>query len=130
MRAAISSTLALGSIGCLAHCMTKQDPETTTATKPASPVTLTAAEKASLDANGFLNISSIVLVKDGGTYRAFSRSCPHEGGEVTALTAASLQCQRHTEQFYNKLGQGNGARTSGSLAQYTVTENGGVLTIS
>lgn len=110
--------------------MTKSDPENTATSKPAGPVTLTAAEKVSLDANGFLNITGIILIKDGTAYRAFSRTCPHEAGEVQALSATSLQCQRHTDQFYNKTGQGNGSRTSGSLSQYTVAESGGTLTIT
>lgn len=117
-----------GAAGCLWGCMNKKDDDP--AQQASLPVTLTAEQKASLDTNGFLNLNGIIVIKDGSTYRAFSRTCPHESGTVTAQSATSLQCQRHTDQFYNNLGQGNGARTSASLQQYTVTNNSGTLTIS
>lgn len=127
---AATSVMLVGSLGCFGACMTKQDPDSPTTARASVPVTLTAAEKVNLDSNGFLNISGIVVIKDGTTYRAYSRICPHESGDVVGQSATSLQCQRHTEQFYNNFGQGNGARTSAALSQYTVTDNAGTLTIS
>lgn len=110
--------------------MVKTNGETDSATQAALPKTLSAAEKAELDSNGYLNLDGIIVIKDGTTYRAFSRTCPHQGGTVLALSATSLQCQRHNDQFYNQLGAGNGVRTSASLTQYTMTDNAGTLTIS
>lgn len=120
--------LTTSAVGCFWGCMNKKDEDS--AQQAALPVTLTPEQKSTLDANGFLNLAGIIVIKDGSTYRAFSRTCPHESGTVTAQSATSLQCQRHTEQFYNNLGQGNGARTSASLRQFTVTDNAGTLTIS
>jgi len=122
--------LSLTAIGCMASCMTKLDPDDAKLAEPFKPVTLSAAQKSTLDTNGFLNITGAIVIKDGAAYRAYSRTCPHESGDVVAQSATSFQCQRHTDQFYNNVGQGNGARTSASLAQYTVTDNAGTLTVS
>lgn len=116
--------------GCLVGCMTKNDPDAAAGKGFTGPLTLTAGEKATLDAQGFLNLSGVIIVKDGAAYRAFTRTCPHESGDIFAQSATSLQCQRHTDQFYNKFGQGNGARTTATLTTYTVTDNAGTLTIT
>lgn len=121
----VAGAALLFSTACL-FCSNRRD----TAEEASLPVTLSPEQKAQLDSTGFLNITGIIVIKDGASYRAFSRTCPHEGGTVTALSPTSLQCQRHTDQYYNNHGQGNGARTSASLRQYTVTDNGGTLTIS
>lgn len=110
--------------------MTKNDPESAAGKSFTGPKTLTAGEKATLDAQGFLNLDGVIVVKDGAAYRAFTRICPHESGDVFAQSATSLQCQRHNDQFYNKFGQGNGSRTSATLTAYTVTDNAGTLTIT
>lgn len=111
-------------------CMTKNDPDAAAGKGFTGPLTLSAGEKATLDAQGFLNLDGVIIVKDGAAYRAFTRICPHEAGDIFAQSATSLQCQRHTDQFYNKFGQGNGARTAATLTTYTVTDNAGTLTIT
>lgn len=121
---------AMGWAGCLMGCMTKNDPDSSTGKGFTGPRTLTAGEKTTLDAQGFLNLDGVIVVKDGAVYRAFTRICPHEAGDVLAQSATSLQCQRHTDQFYNKFGQGNGSRTSATLTTYAVTDNAGTLTIT
>lgn len=94
-------------------------------------ITLTNAQKIQLDENGFLNMEQgIIVVKDGSLYRAFSRRCPHEQGNVTAHSYLSLECERHIGQKFNEKGFGNGFRTSNSLKSYTLTNNAGTLTIS
>lgn len=116
--------------GCLMGCMTKNDPDAAAGKGFTGPKTLTAGEKTTLDAQGYLNLDGVIIVKDGAAYRAFTRICPHEAGDVFALSATSLQCQRHTDQFYTAFGQSNGPRTSASLTTYTVTNNAGTLTIT
>ncbi len=122
--------LASSGAGCLMGCMTKNDPDAAAGKGFTGPKTLTAGEKTTLDAQGYLNLDGVIIVKDGAAYRAFTRICPHESGDVFAQSATSLQCQRHTDQFYNKFGQGNGSRTSATLTTYTVTDNAGTLTIT
>lgn len=82
-------------------------------------ITLSAEQKAILDSQGFLNLDGVMVLRVGTEYRAFGRRCPHQGGTVTAINATTLQCQKHTDQYYNTQGQGNGARTSASLVIYT-----------
>lgn len=82
---------------------------------------LTADEQSRYDTNQFLNINNgITMIKDGATHRAFGRRCPHEGGLITAISATSAQCGKHNDQFYDKTGLGNGARTTASLTALTV----------
>ncbi|MCB1146379.1 MAG: hypothetical protein KDK38_06220 [Leptospiraceae bacterium] len=94
-------------------------------------LTLSAAQKSSLDSNLFLNLEQgVIVIKDGSVYRAFSRLCPHESGQITARSWLSLECERHLGQVFNQNGAGNGFRTSVALKSYTVTDNAGTLTIS
>ncbi len=122
--------VTVSGVGCLLGCMTKNDSDSAAGKGFTGPRTLSAAEKSTLDTQGFLNLEGVIVVKDGAAYRAFTRICPHEAGDVFAQSATSLQCQRHTDQFYNKFGQGNGARTTATLTTYTVTDNAGTLTIT
>ena len=125
-----AALVAAGAAACFLGCMTKNDLDSAVGKKFTGPLTLTASEKVTLDAQGFLNLDGLIVVKDGGAYRAFTRICPHESGDVFAQSATSLQCTRHNDQFYNKFGQGNGSRTSATLTTYTVTDNAGTLTIT
>lgn len=128
--AGAAALLAFSSVGCLMGCATKKDEEGS-GKNFSGTLTLSAAQKTTLDSQGFLNLDEgLIVVKDGTIYHAFGRRCPHEGGTVTGQSATSLQCQTHSDQVYNKLGQGNGARTSASLVSYTVTDNSGTLTIT
>jgi len=133
----LQKTAALAAIGvlpCLFGCMTKMDSDATSkgggSTLPPEGRTLTTGEKTTLDAQGYLNIDGIVIIKDGTIYRAFSRTCPHQQATVTANSATDIQCTNHTDQHYDKFGAGNGSRTSASLTQYTVTETAGTLKIT
>lgn len=122
--------LAFSAVGCLMYCANKTDDKQSTGSNFSGSKTLTTAEKSTLDSQGFLNLDGMIVVKDGTTYRAYGRSCPHEGGDIVAGSATSLQCQRHTEQVYNQLGAGNGAKTTASLTKYTVTNSSGTITIT
>lgn len=129
--AGAAALLAFSSVGCLLGCANKKDAESGNGKNFSGTLTLSAAQKTTLDSQGFLNLDEgLIVVKDGVIYHAYGRRCPHEGGTVTGQSATALQCQTHTDQSYNKLGQGNGARTSASLVSYTVTDNSGTITIS
>ncbi|MCS6983862.1 MAG: Rieske 2Fe-2S domain-containing protein [Leptospiraceae bacterium] len=86
-------------------------------------LTLTPEQKAELDEQGFINLNGVIVLRVGNEYRAFGRRCPHQGGEVKAISSTQMQCQRHKDQYYNDQGQGNGARTTQSLVRYEVVVN-------
>jgi len=121
---------AFSALGCLVACATKTDPAATTGTNASGTTTLTAEQKATLDSQGYLNLTGLIVLKVGSEYKAYGRTCPHESGEVTATSATTMQCQKHTEQSYNTSGVGNGARTSASLKVYTVTNSSGSISIT
>jgi nitrite reductase/ring-hydroxylating ferredoxin subunit len=134
-RAEFLKTAALGVtsvsiISCLMACAKNEDANAVDGKNFSGSLTLTTDQKNTLDSQKFLNLDGLMVTLDGATYRAFGRRCPHESGEIVAQSGTSMQCQRHTEQFYNATGVGNGARTSASLVSYTVANNAGVLTIT
>lgn len=121
---------AFSALGCLVACASKTDGAATTGTNATGTTTLTADQKTTLDSQGFLNLTGLIVIKVGSDYKAYGRTCPHESGEVTALSATSLQCQKHTDQSYNSSGVGNGARTTATLKTYTVTVSSGTVSIA
>lgn len=132
LSASAAALVSISVIGCVMGCANKSEESSSSsgAKNFSGTLTLTTDQKATLDAQNFLNLDGLIVLNDGGTYRAFGRRCPHEAGQITAQSGTSLQCQNHTDQFYNKLGQGNGARTTASLTSYTVSTSPAPLTIT
>ncbi len=83
-------------------------------------------------AGGFLYLSaaSTVLVNVGGTVKAFSSECPHEGNAVNRLEGGQLVCPTHDSRFNTS----TGARVSGpartGLRMFTVTQTGTTVTVT
>jgi len=130
LRSAAVGVTSISLISCLMACAKNEDANAVDGKNFSGSLTLTTDQKNTLDSQKFLNLDSLIVTLDGATYRAFGRRCPHESGDIVAQSGTSMQCQRHTDQFYNATGVGNGARTSASLVSYTVTNNAGVLTIT
>jgi nitrite reductase/ring-hydroxylating ferredoxin subunit len=130
--AGAAAFVSISVIGCIMGCANKSEDSSSSggAKNFSGTLTLTTDQKTTLDAQNYLNLDGLIVLSDAGTYRAFGRRCPHEAGQITAQSGTSLQCQNHTDQFYNKLGQGNGARTTASLTSYTVSTSPGPLTIT
>lgn len=99
-------------------------------------LTLTVEQVSKLKADGYINIGSndgAMVFYTPGSFTAYTRDCPHEGGLVTAQSKTSSRCGKHTGQYFDisNSAKGNGNKTTASLTKYTTVENAdGTLTIN
>ncbi|MBN8590025.1 MAG: Rieske 2Fe-2S domain-containing protein [Rhodothermia bacterium] len=79
---------------------------------------------------GFLmsGAAKAIVLNDGGTIRAFSNVCPHEGNPVTQFDGNQIRCIHHGWTFSS-----NGTKTGiaqKNLTALAVSKNGNTLTIT
>ena len=87
---------------------------------------------AALAANGgFLYLASAgtVVVNDGGTIRAFSSECPHEGNAVSQFSGGQFVCPAHGSRFATSGAVVTGPARRG-LTPFTATRSGTLITIT
>lgn len=82
-------------------------------------------------AGGHVNIGAadIIAANVGGTIRAFSSVCPHEGRTVNQFNGSRFTCPAHGAQF-DTSGQVVRGPARRGLTEYTVTQNGNIVTIT
>lgn len=80
---------------------------------------------------GFLRISaaSIIAANVGGTIRAFSSVCPHQGNTVSQFNGTVFTCPTHGSQF-NAQGQVVNGPATRPLTEYAATKSGNIVTIT
>jgi cytochrome b6-f complex iron-sulfur subunit len=82
-------------------------------------------------AGGFLFFSSasIIAINDGGTIRAFTSVCTHQGFPVNRFNSGRMVCSGHGAQF-DTSGQVVSGPAPSSLREFGVTRSGDTVTIS
>ena len=93
---------------------------------------LTKSDTAGLAASGgFLVIASkrVIAINTGGTVKAFTNVCTHQGNPVSQFNGTQMVCPTHNSRFDT-----NGARVSGDasgpLRSYAATRSGSTVTIT
>lgn len=79
---------------------------------------------------GFLMSSSAkaIVINDGGTFRAFSNVCPHEGNPVTSFDGSQIRCVHHGWTF-STTGTKTGVAQK-NLTTLAITKSGNILTVT
>jgi len=122
--------------GCLGGCE-KKDGAPTPASNVNMTLDLTASSNAALlTAGGYVYVSNGIIVAKtiSGSFIAVSQYCTHQGVAVIYQANAnqfycSPQNSGHGSRF-SSTGAVTAGPTSSALKQYTVTQNGNVLTIT
>lgn len=65
-----------------------------------------------------------------GEFHAFSSVCTHQGCQVRTVTEKEIVCPCHSSRFSTTSGEVTGGPATEPLAEYSVSETGGKLTIS
>lgn len=77
----------------------------------------------------FISSAKTVALNDGGTIRAFSTVCPHQGCDINSFQNEILRCPCHGSQF-NTTGDVVAGPAPRGLTEYSVSRNGEFVVVT
>lgn len=127
LKGAGAAAVAAGTAG-LVGCGGSEKPSSATP-KAAAPVSVPRAQVPEGSGVVLDKQPYVVTQPEAGTYKAFTKTCPHQGCAVAFITNKQIVCPCHSSQFSIT----DGSRTAGpaktGLKEYPVKVDGDNLTI-
>lgn len=97
--------------------------------KPAAPVTIPRSQVPAGNGVVLQEAPYVVTQPEAGTYKAFTKACPHQGCSVSFVKNRQIVCACHSSEFDMITGERTSGPAKTGLTEFPVKVDGDNLTI-